>query len=84
MTTIIVVDLYQTPPSRNPLRTRQQRWRWRARNTGNNHILAISSEPYTNKNDCLHAITQLFGTNTTIHLRDGDTPTHQLRTGTPA
>ena len=79
---MIYVDLYQTPASKNPLRRRDQRWRWRARNAHNNQILA-SGEAYTNHGDALHAINQLFGTQTDIYLREGGLPTllRQATTG---
>jgi hypothetical protein len=48
---------------------RPQRYRWVARNGGNQKILARSSKSYNNAEDCLAAIEQLFGTGTDVTLR---------------
>lgn len=50
----------------------RQKWRWVARNAGNQKILARSSERYHNRQDCLDAIHQLFGEETVVYKREGE------------
>lgn len=76
----VYVDLVQAP--QNPLAKlsgRPQRWRWTALNGGNGRILAVSSEAYTNRNDCLAAIDQLFGTFSDVYLRSSQEGNQLLR-----
>lgn len=68
---LIYVDLYQTPLLKRLL-GRPQRWRWRAFNAGNYRVLAVSSERYTNRQDCIDAIVQLFGFNTAAYMREAE------------
>lgn len=77
---VIYVDLTQIPV--NPLAKlagRAQRWRWRATNAGNGRVLAVSSENYTNRNDCLAAIDQLFGAFSDVYLRSAQEGNQLLR-----
>jgi uncharacterized protein YegP (UPF0339 family) len=66
---LIIVELVKTA-TLNRLLGRPQRYRWVARNGYNHETLAVSSEAYTNRSDCLHAIRQLFGTNSNTYLRE--------------
>ncbi|MGV0042058.1 hypothetical protein [Mycobacterium colombiense] len=69
---LVYVDLYQTAAPMRVLRPRRaQRWRWRALNGNNSRVLAASSEAYTNRDDALAAINQLFGANSNVYLRSG-------------
>lgn len=69
---LVYIDLYQTAPPLRVLRPRRaQRWRWRALNGLNSRVLAASSEAYTNRDDALAAINQLFGTASNVYLRSG-------------
>lgn len=43
-------------------------WRWRLK--GNNHEIVASGESYKNKDDCLHAINLLMGTNFSTKIND--------------
>lgn len=65
---MITVELYQGRHTKN---SRPQTWRWRA-TTPNNKKIATSAESYTNKQDCLDAITALFGPDSDIQLRQPD------------
>lgn len=68
---VVHVDLYQVP-AKNPLgrpTRRPQRWRWRAVNAGNNRVLAVSSAAYTNADDAIDAIDQLFAARTDVWIR---------------
>lgn len=47
-----------------------RQWRWRLR-AGNHEIIAISSESYWNKSDCIHAIGLVMST-------DSDTPVNEV------
>ncbi|OBI95578.1 DUF1508 domain-containing protein [Mycobacterium sp. 1465703.0] len=76
--TRIVVALFQAPAANwlAALRpnSRPQRWRWRAINAGNNRIMAESSESYTNEDDAMDAIDELFGNRSDVWLqRAGET-----------
>lgn len=73
---VVFVDIYQGK-STSP--KRPQAWRWRAFNEGNTKILAVSSEAYTNKGDCIDAIEQLFGAGTTVILRQHEKGNELLR-----
>lgn len=74
---LIYVDL-QKATSRWPLK-RPQRWSWVARNGNNMRILARSSESYTNRQDCLDAITQLFGNESNVYKRETEMGNQLLR-----
>jgi hypothetical protein len=79
----VYVDLFQA--SVNPLARiagRAQRWRWRALNGGNGRVLAVSSESYTNRGDCLAAIDQLFGALSEVYLRSSNEGNQCLRLAT--
>lgn len=67
----IYVDLYEVPAERGDGRPtrRPQKWRWRALNSGNHRILAVSSESYTNETDAKDAIWDLFGGESNVTLR---------------
>lgn len=54
-------------PSRRP-----QRWGWRAVNTGNNKVMARSSESYTNERDCVDAAVALFSDGARVWLQRAD------------
>ncbi len=43
-------------------------WRWRLK--GNNHEIVASGESYKSKDDCLHAINLLMGTNFSTKIND--------------
>lgn len=75
----VFIDVYQAKANQIG-RRRGQRWRWRARAAGNNRILAVSSEAYTNRDDAIAGIGLLFGPNSDIYLRDGINPTTKIRT----
>lgn len=76
------IDLIQTPVLKRLL-GRPQRWRWVARNGSNFRVLAVSSENYTNKSDCVAAIEQLFGTGSDVYRREPETGNVRLRLATP-
>lgn len=58
---------------------RPQRWRWVARNGGNNKIMGQSSERYTNRKDCERAIDVLFGVNSEVYRRESEKGDVELR-----
>lgn len=68
---LVYVDLYRTPVLKRLL-GRPQRWRWRAFNAENYRVLAVSSEAYVNRQDAIAAITQLFGFNTAVYMREAE------------
>lgn len=76
---LILVDLYQTPVLPRLLR-RPQCWRWRALNGNNFHVLAVSSEAYTNRSDAVAAIAQVFGPASTVYRREAGAGNELLRT----
>ena len=80
---LVFVDLYQTerkPRAAGDTReVRPQLWRWRAINGSNFEVMAIASEAYTNKQDCLDAIAQLFGASTNVYLRQHEQGDQELR-----
>jgi hypothetical protein len=67
-TPLVFVDLLQVT-NKATKTGRPQRWRWVAKNGANQKTLARSSERYTNRQDCIDALTQLFGADTNIYLR---------------
>lgn len=70
---LVFVDVYRSRTWRSDERRgRPQTWRWRAINGNNQRRLAASSEAYTNKQDCLDAIAQLFGSETNVYLREAE------------
>lgn len=77
-THLVYIDLYQTA-SNVGASGRPQTWRWRAINAGNQFVLAESSEAYTNEDDCLSAITQLFGRASNVYLRQVEQGNRVLR-----
>ena len=80
----VYVDLRRSDrPSGTPGK-RWQGWSWIALNAGNHEPLAISTEKYTNRQDCLDAIRQLFGTDATVHLREPGAETVLLRAAASA
>lgn len=81
MTALIYVDLYQSDPGLKPFATgsRPQRWRWRALNGDNSRILAISSESYTNRQDAVDAIAELFGDTSNVYRREVEVGNVELR-----
>jgi uncharacterized protein YegP (UPF0339 family) len=83
---VLYVDLKQAPLSKLipgwGLPGRPQRWRWVARNASNHKVMARSSERYTNKQDCLDAISQLFSPGTTVYLRQAEHGDECLRLAT--
>ena len=81
MSATVYVDLKQAPLSKLP--GRPQRWYWVARNAGNQKKLARSSERYTNRQDCLNAIRQLFGDATDVFLREAEKGNYPLRRALP-
>jgi hypothetical protein len=74
---LIYVDLKQTS-TRWPLR-RPQRWYWVALNGNNMRRMARSSEMYTNQQDCIAAIQQLFGQESNVYLRRHEMGNAMLR-----
>lgn len=74
---VIFVDIKQSPLSRLP--GRQQRWHWTAKSAGNQRVLARSSEKYTNRDDCVHAIELLFAATSTVFLREAEVGNRLLR-----
>lgn len=61
---------------------RPQRWYWVALNGNNFRRLARSSENYTNRQDCLDAVEQLFGSGTNVYLRQHEQGNVALRMAT--
>lgn len=62
--------------------TRWQPWRWRAQ-AANGRVLAVSSESYTNRADCLAAVALVFGDQTDVELvEDGIVPCWLRRAAT--
>lgn len=62
----------------------RQAWRWRAVNYGNKRKMASGGEAYTNKSDCLDAVTDLFSAGTTVHLVEMVSGSQEvLRDGVP-
>lgn len=47
-----------------------QAWRWIAKSGDNHEVLAVSSEQYFNRADCLHAVELLFGTGSHVYRRE--------------
>lgn len=66
--TVLYVDIYKSK-RRLTGRQRAQPWRWRLKSEGNSKVLAVSSEAYTNREDCLAAIVKVFSGSTTVFLR---------------
>jgi uncharacterized protein YegP (UPF0339 family) len=64
---LVYVDIRRALLSRIP--GRPQRWYWIARSADNQKKLARSTERYTNREDCVHAIKLLFAASTTVYLR---------------
>ena len=60
-------------------RKRKQPWYWVLRNS-NNKIMAVSSERYTNRQDCIDAAKLVNGSSVTVYLRVGDVAA-KLRAG---
>jgi uncharacterized protein YegP (UPF0339 family) len=77
-TPLVFVDLLQVADKATKT-GRPQRWRWVAKNGANQKILARSSERYINRQDCLDAITALFGTATNVYLRQAEQGNQTLR-----
>lgn len=79
----VYVDLIEVPePAARKLipgRPRWQPFRWVAKNADNRSVLARSSERYTNRQDCLNAIHQLFGDTTNVYLREPEKGNYPLR-----
>jgi uncharacterized protein YegP (UPF0339 family) len=78
MTATIYVDLIKTPVIKRLL-GRPQQWRWKAFNAGNMRVLAVSSENYTNRQDCIDAIGQLFGAGSAAYMREAEHGNTSLR-----
>lgn len=78
---LVFVDLYQG--SSRKLLSRAQTWRWRALNGNNFRVLAVSSENYTNRQDCVDAIFQLFGNGSNVYLRQHEQGDLPLRMASP-
>lgn len=78
---LIFVDIYQgnINPFGRLTKKRPQRWRWRAVNGENYHVLATSSEAYTNEADCIAAIRTLFGSQSEVYLRQTEQGDQMLR-----
>lgn len=81
-TALVYVDLIRAPALVRLL-GRQQPWRWRAVNAGNGRVLAVSSERYVNKSDCLAAIQELFGPDSNVYLRQLEHGNSVLRKAAP-
>jgi len=79
--TTITVELTETA-TLTRLLGRPQKWRWVARDAGNHEVMAVSSESYTNRNDCLDAIETLFSEGTDVFLRTPDGGDQLLRKAT--
>lgn len=83
MTATVFVDLIYVPePAARKLipgRKRHQGWRWVAKNADNQKKLARSSERYTNRQDALDAVVQLFGTDTNVFKREAEKGNVTLR-----
>lgn len=58
---------------------RPQRWYWVALSGENFKKMAVSSERYTNLDDCYHAIDVLFGTDTYAYRREAEHGNLRLR-----
>jgi len=74
---LIYVDVYRCAPGRRG--SRGQRWRWRAINAGNGRKLAAAGEAFTNEQDCIDSVTQLFGTGSNVYLRQAEHGDQVLR-----
>jgi uncharacterized protein YegP (UPF0339 family) len=71
--TTIYIDLYQTPRRLlHRVTRRPQRWRWTARDAGNSEAMGVTSESYTNRQDCIDAIQQLFSDNSNVWMREAE------------
>lgn len=77
---LVYIVLYQSKPRK--VFRRAQTWRWRALNAGNSRVLAVSSENYTNRDDCVAAVRQLFGSRSDVYLRQAETGNVMLRLAT--
>jgi uncharacterized protein YegP (UPF0339 family) len=75
MNDLIWVDIYQGK------RLLRQSWRWRVVNAGNGRVMGHGGEAYTNKADCITAVTQLFGDSATVWLREPEQQNVLLRRG---
>ncbi|MFV8049759.1 hypothetical protein [Mycobacterium sp. 48b] len=49
-----------------------QAWRWLAKSGDNHEVLAVSSERYFNRGDCLHAVELLFGNGSHVYRREAE------------
>lgn len=77
---LVYVDIiHEAPPDDWPGDTRWQPWRWIAKNANNNEPMARSTEHYTNKQDVLDAIAQLFGSGSNVYLREAEQGNVALR-----
>lgn len=76
MSALIYVDLKR---SRTIFPGRPQRWYWVALNGNNFQPLARSSENYTNRQDCLDTVGQLFGAESNVYLRETEKGNQMLR-----
>jgi hypothetical protein len=74
---LIYVDVKQSR-RRWPLK-RPQRFYWVALNGNNMRRLARSSETYTNRQDALDAVTELFGTESNVYKREAEMGNQLLR-----
>ncbi|CAG9934096.1 YegP family protein [Candidatus Nitrotoga arctica] len=67
-------EIYDEPPSSGILglpglmQPKDIEWRWRLK--GDNYKTVASGESYKNKDDCLHAINLLMGTNFSTKIND--------------
>lgn len=79
MSNLVYVDIVCNPQPDAYTGTRWQGWWWRAINGGNFKVLAVASEMYTNKQDCIDAITELFGSGSNVYLRQSEQGNQELR-----
>ena len=67
---LLFVDIQQSK-SRWPVK-RPQRWYWVLKSADNNEPLAVSSENYTNKQDCIDAAFLVHSAGSTVYFRQSE------------
>ena len=70
--TVLYVDIRESHAVNLLSRKRKQPWYWVLRNSNNNKVMAVSSERYTNRQDCVDAAKLVNGSSVTVYLRAGD------------
>jgi len=81
-TSVLFIDIQETSSNTIFKRARKQPFYWVAKNSGNGRVMAISSERYTNRQDCVDAARLIFGSEVNVYLRQENQPNQLLRYAT--